>query len=325
VARGRVVLLSALVVVVAGAGLALGWGGHRFWRKARDPMGALGGVQLVYAVDAEQAWKPGPSSADLLRRTVDCLSRRAADANPAAIVRASGRRIEVLLPAVARALPVDITKRQLSRSGRLEFKLVDDGSRMMDELVVRLLDEPQPGTSSDAEYWTEPPGGADRHDEFLIADSREHLEAAIRALTAHRPLAADHEVRLEHRASDWRSYYVFRDVYLDNEDVQAADVAMRANGIPGVALELTDGGGQKFEALTKRVTGHKVAIVFEGTVVSAPVITGTAGRRVSIALGAYEDPAALVNQATDLVAMLRMPGIPAPVVLIGEIAVPPTP
>src|SRR5262245_17667728 len=105
-------------------------------------MGVLGGVRLVYRVNFENPWERGRSRTELMRRTTDCLSRRAEAANRSAIVHEAGHRIEVLLPAVDRALPVEITKTQLARSGRVEFRRVDDGSPAMEGLVARLLDEP---------------------------------------------------------------------------------------------------------------------------------------------------------------------------------------
>jgi preprotein translocase subunit SecD len=318
VPRGRVVLVSALLGILGAGVLTAGWFGHWLWRIVRDPMAVAGGVRLVYAVDFGHPWEPGRSRAELLRRTVDCLDKRARTANDSAIVRAAGNQIEVLLPALGRPLPVDVTQRQLSRSGRLEFRQVDDGSPAMTELVARLVHEPQPGALADAEHWTDRNGGADHHDEFLTSATREALEAAIRALTSNRPVAADHELLLERRQGDWRSYYVFRQVYLDNSDVVSADVMMTPGEHPEAAIELADDGGRKLEAMTRGATGHKMAIVFEGQVVSAPVVIGPiAARRLRITLGGTDDVPAL-QQAKDLVAVLRMPGLPAPVTLVRQ-------
>lgn len=286
-------------------------------------MGVAGGVRLVYAVDLGHPWERGRSRAELLRRTVDCLDKRARTANDSAIVRETDNQIEVLLPALGRPLPVDIAKRQLSRSGRLEFRRVDDGSPAMTELVARLANYPQPGVRSDVDQWTDRNGGVDHHDEYLAGERREDLETAILRLTNSRPLAADHELLLERRASDWRSYYVFRQVHMDNEDVLSADVTGTPGEPAAVALELAD-NGRKLEALTRSAIGHKMAIVFEGQVVNAAVIIGPMKRRLLITLGTYDEAEAL-QQAKDLVAVLRMPGLPAPVRLVREENVPAKP
>jgi len=281
-------------------------------------MGVAGGVRLVYAVDFGHPWEAGRSRVELLRRTVDSLDQRARAANPSAIVRAIGNQIEVLLPAIGRALPVDITKRQLSRSGRLEFRRVDDGSTAMTNLVFLLVNDPQPGVRSDVDSWTDRDGGADHHDEFLTGETREQLEAAIRALTRNWPGAADHELLVEQRASDWRSHYVFRQIHLDNGDVVSSDVGMPPGEHAEVLLELTEDGRKKQEALTRGAIGHKIAIVFEGQVVTAPVVIGPMNtRRVRITMGTYDEGAAL-QEAKDLVAVLRMSGLPAPVTLVRE-------
>jgi preprotein translocase subunit SecD len=307
-------LVSALLGVLGAGVVAAGWLGFGLWRALRDPMAAAGGVRLVYAVDFGHPWELGRSRAELLRRTVDCLGQRATAANHHAIVRATGNQIEVLLPAVGRPLPVDVTKRALSRGGRLEFRRVDDGSLAMSELVSQLAHEPQPGVSSSVDSWTDRSGGADHHDEFLQGETREQLEGAIRTLTSNRPLAADHELLLEQRAENWRSYYVFRQSHLGNDDVLSADVITKPGEPSEVALDLAD-DGKKLEAFTRGAVGHKIAIVFDGQVVTAPVVIGPMNvRRLRITMGAGDQVAAL-EQAKDLVAMLRMCGLPAPVAL----------
>jgi preprotein translocase subunit SecD len=318
VARGRVVLVSALLGVLGVGVVAAGVVGHRLWRVVSDPMGVAGGVRLVYAVDFEHPWEAGRGRAELLRRTVDCLEKRARSANDSAIARAAGNQIEVLLPALGRPLPIDITKRQLSRSGRVEFRQVDDGSAAMTNLVAQLLNEPQPGVGSDLDQWTDRDGGATHYDQFLTGEMRERLEAAIRALTSNHPIAADHELLFEHRASDWRSYYVFRQVHMDNGDVVSADVGTPPGEHPEVLLELTEDGRRKQEALTRGAIGHKIAIVFEGRIVTAPVVIGPMNaRRARITMNAYDEGVAL-QDARDLVAVLRTPGLPAPVTLVRE-------
>jgi len=317
VARGRVVLVSALLGVLGAGVVTAGWVGYRLWRVVRDPMGVAGGVRLVYAVDFGNAWEPGRSRAELLRRTVDCLDRRARAANDTASVHAIGNQIEVLLPAMGRPLSVDVTKRQLSRSGRLEFRQVDDGSPAMRELVARLANYPQPGVRSGADQWTDRNGGVDHSDEYLIGETRQDLETAIGRLTNSRPLAGDHELLFEQLAEGWRSYYVFRRVHMENADVLSADVMMTPGEHAEVALELAD-NGRKWQALTRSAVGHKVAIVFEGQVVTAPVvIDATNVRRIRITLGTYEEDVAL-RRAEDLVAVLRVPALPAPVTPVRE-------
>ncbi len=124
------ILGAAGVAVIAGGG----WVGWRFWRLSKDPMGVAGGVRLLYRVDVDNAWNRPETGrtgrADRRRRPPPAFALQPVRGCPS-----RGAQIEVLLPAAGQKLPVDILEQQIARSGRLQFKLVDDGSAYMRTLA----------------------------------------------------------------------------------------------------------------------------------------------------------------------------------------------
>ncbi len=167
------------------------------------------------------------------------------------------------------------------------------------------------------ESWTEKSSGAEHEDVFLAGERKDQLFAAVQAAIAVDPIPVGHEILLERRESDWRSYYLFWEVQLDNADVTNADQGWAPeDGRPYVAIELAPGGATKLSDLTGRSVGRKLAIVFENLVVTAPVIEGRIPNfRVRISLGQVADPFQLQQEAKDLVAVLRVQPLPAPIVL----------
>jgi len=312
------------VAVGVPAVAGLGWGGWRLWRRETDPMGVAGGVRLVYRVDAPRTHAPAPNQPGIAQRTADAVQQRIRPYNRHALVRANSNELEVLIPAIGGPPPMDALKRLIARSGRIEFKIVDDGSAYMKAVAVLAYRTPSAGVTVDADNWSDP-SGTEHDDVLLVSASPEQLAAAIDPLVRVQPIADDHEILLGERTSGWRTYYVFSKVHLDNADIQTADQTWSVdNGAPEVSIELTTRGGEKLAALTERSVGKKMAIIFENRVVTAPVINGKIpGFRLRITLGVRDDMSQLLLEAKDLVAVLRQQALPAPIVLVSEEAVSP--
>jgi preprotein translocase subunit SecD len=293
------------------------------WRTHRDPLGAYGGSRLVYRVDVDHPWTGGGgggAAADrrqLVRDTAAAMRARGDAVRWSGRVRDHGDEIEVLLPtAGGDGADGDRMRRFLTRSARLELKLVDDGSQVM----RRLLEEgPLPdGVTVGPERWSLPDGGAEHVDAHLASADREKLAAAVAALVERHPLPPDHELLLEGGARGWRTHYVWRRAEIDNLDIADAE-AVAGHDDPEVALELTEAGAAKLAAFTARAVGRKMVIVLEGNVVAAPVIMGAIRNgRARIALGRAEGPTSVEEQTRELAAILRARPLPAPLILVSE-------
>ena len=89
------------------------------------------------------------------------------------------------------------------------------------------------------------------------------------------------------RRDSWRSYFLADEVALDGMSIANATGAYDPNtNRPIVTVEFDRAGAQAFGDVTARVVGHKLAIVVDGTVRSAPVINSAIrGGRASITMG----------------------------------------
>jgi len=81
-------------------------------------------------------------------------------------------------------------------------------------------------------------------------------------------------------------------------------------------LTFDNEGGHFFAELTREQTGHKLAILLDGHVQSAPVVQeAIGGGRIQINLGAG-DPITLARQADEIAAALRAGSLDTPLDLM---------
>ncbi len=168
---------------------------------------------------------------------------------------------------------------------------------------------------------TPPPGGQ----VTCRLTGRQILERYLAAVGAEDPAlqpGADFRFgyeRLEPRPDEadprprWRTYYLERAVRLDNRSVASAEVTHDPNvGRPEVQIAFSRTGAREFGELTAAHIGHKLAILLDDRITSAPIIQGAIrGGRSTITLGAgtADQQAA---EAAALVNVLRAGSLPAP-------------
>ncbi|MGD0896629.1 MAG: hypothetical protein ABR915_02255 [Thermoguttaceae bacterium] len=68
------------------------------------------------------------------------------------------------------------------------------------------------------------------------------------------------------------SFRLSREVLLDQSAVASTGVSTAADGHPQINLTFTKAAAEKFAAITNKNIGKKLAIVFDGKVLQAPVI-----------------------------------------------------
>jgi protein-export membrane protein SecD len=111
----------------------------------------------------------------------------------------------------------------------------------------------------------------------------------------------------------WRTYYLFRPVELAGSSVSNAYVYWNSTtNRPEVLVEFDRWGGKRFEEMTGKNVGKKMAIILDDKVSSAPVIQDRiGGGRSSITMGGA-NPRQIQTEAQDLVNVLRTGSLPAP-------------
>jgi len=172
----------------------------------------------------------------------------------------------------------------------LQFKVVDDGATVMKQLTEYVARDGEHGITAETDRWrTE--GGAAIGDVYLTGDSPGTIKKLVEEAGASDPelrIPADREIVYQQLESGrWRTYLVFPTAELDSASIARSEVTYDP-GIsqPSVTVDFTPAAASHFRDLTARIAGHKLAVIVDGTVVSAPVINGRIdGGRAQITFG----------------------------------------
>jgi preprotein translocase subunit SecD len=215
----------------------------------------------------------------------------------------------------------------ISRTARLEFKMVDDNvdyfARMAQEksavlpqgLQFMLEDAPLgPGTTK-ARYYAR-----------LRKQPHEDMQTALKRMrewAAGLQVDPDHEIAFgkveEFNDKDvleevgWRTYYLFRKAEITGDMVRAAHKQLDPQRGWAVGMELSQVGAERFEDVTGRNIMKRFAIVLDGKVESAPRIEGKiGGGRCQITMGSGDRDQQLAD-AGKLEIVIKSGALPAPI------------
>jgi preprotein translocase subunit SecD len=275
---------------------------------------------IVLQIDAEHPYDETLPPALAIARTAETVRARAEEISSLALVQARGSELRVALPRMD-PRTLQHVEGTLTRSGRLEFKLVDDDSEYMREIAKDAATSVA-GVAIGHDGWIEQDSGKPHSDLYLRAVDPNALFAAWHDLLIRHPLPADREIAFEHRLggeaegdSVWRSYYLVRHTDVTGDDIRDAEQGWDERaGRPEINVRFDEQGARRFEALSAGAIGRKVAILLEGRVNSAPVIEARIpGGRARITIGGAGDPFQAQQEAKDLVAVLRAGSLAAPV------------
>jgi len=241
-------------------------------------------------------------------------------------VTARGTDIAVEIPGADEASFTRI-REIISRTARLEFKVVDDDSD-----YVSTLAELPAGIERQSEVASAGPENPQRVVTYLVArgeGARQKLAGYVDSLKGKVPegrelllgeLDESEDVsagpKPANSAKSWRTYLLHSRADVSGEDVKEAFTAFdQENNRPYVALNFNQKGADKFGQLTGRNVKRRMAIVLDDRVESAPVIqTEIGGGRCQITLGgAASSYNETLQEAKDLVVVLRAGALPAPI------------
>ncbi len=240
-------------------------------------------------------------------------------------VTARGTDIAIEIPGADEASFARI-REIISRTARLEFKIVDDdadfigslqnlpeGIERQTEVVSAGIENPQTVVS------------------YLVArgeDARAKLQAYVDSIRSQVPdgrevllgrldVADDSEndPNAQKAPQPWRTYMLNARADVTGEDVKEAFTSFDSeNSRPYVALNFNQKGSDKFGRLTGRNVKRRMAIVLDDRVETAPVIqTEIGGGRCQITLGGMRSYNETLQEAKDLVLVLRAGALPAPI------------
>jgi preprotein translocase subunit SecD len=126
--------------------------------------------------------------------------------------------------------------------------------------------------------------------------------------------------------STWRTYTLHRRTTVSGESIDDAAVAFdQQDGSPYVSLTFNRAGADAFATLTGDNVRRRMAIVLDNRVESAPVINQRiGGGRAQITLGGFRPVPELLDDANQLVVVLRAGALPAPITPSNEQLIGPT-
>ncbi|MFN7700536.1 MAG: protein translocase subunit SecD [Deltaproteobacteria bacterium] len=299
----------------------------------RDVVNLFGDIQetrrdatsVSFVMDSEAMENLREQAVDQARETVaeriDGLGLREAG------VMAREENIVVELPG-ATDEQFDQIRAVISRTARLEFKVVDDEATFLADLN----DVPQ-GVSRAQETVSAGEENPSVQSTYLTAsgeDARTRLQDYVASLRQNGSIPEGREVLVgqadlgldaedledgETPQEVWRTYTVHSRADVTGDAIADAMVANDPqDGNPYVALTFDSAGADAFARLTGANVRRRMAIVLDDRVETAPVIQSRiGGGRASITLGRNEAYQDMLNEASDLVVVLRAGALPAPI------------
>ncbi|RYE94734.1 MAG: protein translocase subunit SecD, partial [Myxococcales bacterium] len=219
----------------------------------------------------------------------------------------------------------------ISKTARLEFKLVDDTVDFFDPIRRGSAEGLPQGVSFFAEEAPVGPGKTNRVTQARLAKGPAETMKQARdrfrewLLTLNPP--ADHEIGLGVLSEPdeagvlqevgWRTYYLYAKAEVTGDQIRDAqaqpDQSSRAQGGWLVALSFTESGSTNFEKITGDNIQKRFAIVLDETVESAPrILSKIGGGHATITMGANDQQKQL-EESRKLELVLRSGALPAPI------------
>lgn len=255
---------------------------------------------------------------ETIQNRVDGLGMREAS------VTAQSTDIIVEVPGADQAA-FDRIRDIISKTARLEFQIVDDEANFLDSLGPL-----PPGIKKQTEYVSAGTSKPQVASTYLVAegkDSRKVLTEFIEAQKAAGKVPDDHEFLIgdadyvegqqkQPGVKNYRTYFLFGRAEVTGQAIEDAYVANdpQQAGKPYVAITFNSLGAEQFRELTGRNVKRRMAIVLDDVVASAPVIqTEIGGGHCSITLGGFRPYNEIINEAKDLVLVLKAGALPVPI------------
>ncbi len=199
------------------------------------------------------------------------------------------------------------------RPGRLDFRLSVAHPPLMREVAaaVTALGEADAGSVRVEE---DPDDGP-----FLRAPSRAALEAVLSGLLAAQPLPPDHLLLIEDPSPALNSSartHLAGPAFISGDDIQDAEVEVDPiTQRPQVMITFNPRGARALAEISGQHVGRKLLVVFDGQVLTAPVIRDRIdGGRAVLDFGAEDgDP---MTAARRMVSMLRAGALSTPLMVL---------
>jgi len=242
-----------------------------------------GGTHLLMELDVSKLPK-GSDILDALSRAQEILRNRVDQLGVAEplITRQGERWIVVQLPGIKNSQQA---KDIIGKTAMLEFRMVDS-SEASQQASGKIYEA--------GEQFVNNPDGS-----YAVSPKAQELLPPGDTLV---------------KSRESGGFYIVKDtVPLTGSELDTASVGTGSNGLPIVNFKFKPEGGRIFGALTTANVGKNLAILLDGTVMSAPVIKSPIRGGSGIIEGNFT-----MNEARELAIVLRAGALPAPLRVIEE-------
>ncbi|HPB98336.1 MAG TPA: protein translocase subunit SecD [Polyangiaceae bacterium] len=226
----------------------------------------------------------------------------------------------------------------ISRTARLEFKILDDDTDYIGSLKSKISDDQLPEGVSLDNMESAPVGKGKTNPIHYATVTKKQGETMQEARGRLKAFLEKHEVPNDrelgygviydtdpdtYRQTEkgWRTYFLYSRADITGDQIRdAAAMPDQDSSLGGwhVTLTFTDSGGDRFEEITGANVKRRFAIILDEKVESAPVIqTRIAGGHAQITMGA-SDPQTQLEDSRKLELVLRSGALPAPIMPSNE-------
>ncbi|HEY4221104.1 MAG TPA: hypothetical protein VGO62_07170, partial [Myxococcota bacterium] len=255
-------------------------------------------VNKIKADAVDQTIKTITNRIDKMHVTEPSITKRGSD------------QVQVQLPGYTNP---EEAKSLIGRTAQLEFMMCDDE----DDFLTKLTDIPAFAKLQNSGFQRK--SGDYVRDIYLEFpdDQQKAMQAYLLGkVPSGLVVKFHHEDARAAEATKMRTYTLHADVDLTGDDLVNAQVSMGTaeNPQPTVNIEFSPTGKQIFGDLTTKNVGHRMAIVLEDIVDSAPVINEPiTGGNCQISMGGSRTREEMLHDANQLALVLKAGALPAPV------------
>lgn len=204
-------------------------------------------------------------------------------------------------------------KQLIGATAQLEFKIVDDENPTSGNL---LLDATLPPGVELCARANRCPSA--ENTPYLVGTDRKAVEAAAAGKAPEGNEFLIEKLEEAGKATRYRTVFLKTKVEATGENLVDARAAIdQQGGRPYVSFTFNTRGAQEFGRLTENNIRRRMAIILDGTVMSAPTIQSKITSNGQITLGSLRNYKDLLDEAKDLALVLKSGALPAPVT-IGE-------
>ena len=250
--------------------------------------------------------------ADAVDQTIKTITNRIdkMHVTEPSITKRGSDQVQVQLPGYTNP---EEAKSLIGRTAQLEFQMCDDES----DFLTKIQGLPEWAKLKNQNFQRK---DGNFNNDIYLEFPEEHQKELRGFLQGKVPEGLVVKFKhLENRAAEaasMRTYTLHADVDLTGDDLVNAQVSMGSpeNPQPYVVIEFSPTGKQIFADLTTKNVGHRMAIVLEDIVDSAPVINEPiTGGSCQITMGGARTHDETLREANNLALVLKAGALPAPV------------